>query len=51
LILSGASNGTHLASNLKADTFTLTEDEISILKNFKVKPENYWQERKQLAWN
>lgn len=51
LVLSGVSNIVHLESNLKADTVILSEDDISMLKNFKIDKTNYWQERKQLQWN
>ncbi|WP_055443473.1 aldo/keto reductase [Lacinutrix himadriensis] len=51
IILSGASNTEQLKSNLQVDTITLSEEEINLLKTFKVDPTEYWQERKQLAWN
>ena len=51
IVLSGASNFEHLESNLKANTITLTEEDLKELKNFKINSTLYWQERKQLAWN
>ncbi|WP_452229171.1 aldo/keto reductase [Lacinutrix sp. MEBiC02404] len=51
IILSGASNTEQLKSNLQVDKITLSEEEINLLKSFKVDPTAYWQERKQLAWN
>jgi len=51
IILSGASNTEQLKSNLQVDTIPLSEEEINLLKSFKVDPMDYWQERKQLAWN
>lgn len=51
LVLSGASNIGHLESNLKTDAIYLSEDDLYILKNFKIETANYWQERKQLTWN
>ncbi|RED45742.1 aldo/keto reductase [Seonamhaeicola aphaedonensis] len=50
-VLSGASSSTQLNENLKANSFTLLEDELSKLSAFEVAPYNYWQERKQLTWN
>ena len=51
IVLSGASNMEHLKSNLQISEITLSEEEISMLKNFKIDPDHYWQERKQLEWN
>jgi len=51
IVLIGASNIEHLKSNLKTETFHLTDEEINTLKNFKTNPVHYWKERKQLAWN
>ena len=51
IVLSGASNSTHLQQNLKANTFVLSEDEISNLKAFKIDATQYWNERKKLTWN
>ncbi|EAR00009.1 aldo/keto reductase [Maribacter sp. HTCC2170] len=51
MVLSGASNIVHLESNLKANTAVLSEDDIAMLKNFKIDTTKYWQERKQLIWN
>ncbi len=51
MVLSGASIFQHLADNLKASTFQLEEDDLSLLKGFAVEPNEYWEERKQLFWN
>jgi len=51
LVLSGASNSTHLRQNLMALSFELSESEISKLKSFSVSPDYYWQERSNLEWN
>ena len=51
IILSGASNNIQLQENLKLNTFLLSEIELQKIKNFKINPNNYWQERKQLNWN
>lgn len=50
-VLSGAANEQHLSDNLKATRFELEENEIEILKELKISPDNYWNERKQLGWN
>ncbi|QOD60196.1 aldo/keto reductase [Polaribacter haliotis] len=50
-ILSGASNFKQLKENLKLDSFTLTFEEIETLNSFKIAPEFYWNERKNLQWN
>ena len=51
IILSGASNSIQLQENLKLNTFTLVSNEIEQLNSFKVLPELYWNERKELQWN
>lgn len=51
IVLSGASNSNQLQENLKANSFSLSNDEIEKLKSFKVSPDVYWKERKQLQWN
>jgi len=51
IVLSGASNIIHLEANLKANDFTLSQDELNHLKCFQLNANDYWQERKQLAWN
>lgn len=51
LVLSGASTGQQLASNLKALSIQLNEEEMKSLKRLGIAPENYWSERKQLSWN
>ncbi len=50
-VLSGAANEQHLSDNLKATQFELDENDVEILKELKVSPENYWNERKLLGWN
>ena len=51
IVLSGASDSEQLKENLKLNTFTLSKDEIELLNSFKIKPEFYWKERKELQWN
>ena len=51
IVLSGASNFKHLKANLKTNEFTLSEEEILLLKSFKISAFNYWEERTQLKWN
>ncbi|WCO01248.1 aldo/keto reductase [Psychroserpens ponticola] len=51
LVLSGASTIEHLKANLKIESFKLSNTDIEELKDFKIKPTNYWNERKQLNWN
>ncbi|MDN3620556.1 aldo/keto reductase [Polaribacter undariae] len=51
IVLSGASSTEQLKENLKLNSFTLSADEIETLNALKVAPEQYWTERKQLAWN
>ncbi|WP_298892789.1 aldo/keto reductase [uncultured Psychroserpens sp.] len=51
IVLSGASNVTHLESNAKVTSFKLSENDIERLKDFAVNTTNYWNERKQLNWN
>lgn len=50
-VLSGASEKVQLVENLKFINISLDEEEIKILKSFKVSPFEYWSERKQLGWN
>lgn len=50
-VLSGASNTNQLNENLKVNSFSLSDDDIKILKSFKTTPDFYWTERKQLQWN
>lgn len=50
-VLSGASSCKQLKENLKATTFSLSKKDILLLKSFKVTPDFYWTERKQLKWN
>ncbi len=51
VILSGASATSQLKENLKINSFSLSSNDIEILNSFKVTPEFYWSERKQLQWN
>jgi aryl-alcohol dehydrogenase-like predicted oxidoreductase len=51
MVLSGASNSEHLASNLKVNLITLSQEELRALKKYRIDANSYWQERKQLAWN
>jgi len=51
MVLSGASNHIHLEGNIKAKSFTLTEDELQQLHVFRISEAMYWDERKLLAWN
>ncbi|MBQ0734280.1 aldo/keto reductase [Aquimarina celericrescens] len=50
-ILSGASDKIQIIDNLKTLTFQLEDEEIELLKSFRINPENYWSERKRLPWN
>ena len=50
-VLSGASNLNQLKENLKTNSFFLSNDEIYLLKSFKIDTAFYWQERKELQWN
>lgn len=51
MILSGASNIRQLQENLKAHTFTLSDEDLVLLDAFKIPAEHYWSERKKLTWN
>jgi aryl-alcohol dehydrogenase-like predicted oxidoreductase len=51
IVLSGAASTIQLKENLKLNSFSLSNDELELLNSFKVSPEFYWQERKQLQWN
>jgi aryl-alcohol dehydrogenase-like predicted oxidoreductase len=51
IVLSGASNKEHLASNLELNNFLLNNDDLELLNSFKTSPEFYWNERKKLQWN
>ncbi|MBB3696736.1 aldo/keto reductase [Flammeovirga yaeyamensis] len=50
-VLSGASEKKHIKENLLAESFQLEKEELDRLKSFSSTPEEYWGERKQLAWN
>jgi len=51
IVLSGASTNVQLKQNLQLNTFSLSHNEIELLNSFKIAPEFYWKERKQLIWN
>ena len=51
IVLSGASTNAQLKQNLQLNTFSLSHNEIELLNSFKIAPEFYWKERKQLIWN
>ena len=51
MVLSGASEEFQLLENLKSNQFVLEEEDINLLKSFKLDPSSYWEERKQLNWN
>ncbi len=51
VVLSGANNETHLEANLKAKMFSLTPDEMDLLRSFAIAPQEYWKERNELKWN
>jgi len=50
MVLSGASEKNHLASNLMANNFKLNTEEINQIKKLVINPISYWKERKQLPW-
>ena len=50
-VLSGANEVLQVEQNLKAESFSLNEEEIQMLKNLQIAPRAYWAERKQLTWN
>lgn len=50
-VLSGATEVSHIKENLKAMHFSLTKEEIEILKTTRQPVEEYWQNRKKLIWN
>ena len=50
MVLSGASEKDHLASNLLVDNLQLTSEEIQQINSLAIKPSSYWKERKQLPW-
>ena len=50
-VLSGAATLDHLKGNIKAADFQLDESDVELLKSFAVPAQEYWDERKQLAWN
>lgn len=50
MVLSGASEKNHLASNMMANNFKLNTEEINQIKKLVINPISYWKERKQLPW-
>ena len=50
-VLSGAAIELHISENMKVLDFKLEDEEIANFKKLAVKPEDYWNERKQLSWN
>ncbi|OWW23727.1 oxidoreductase [Zobellia sp. OII3] len=50
-VLSGAADINQLDQNLKANTFTLDEEELAELTKAKVDSTAYWKERSQLSWD
>lgn len=50
VVLSGANDLFQLHQNLKAESFHLTAEEIEQLTSLKVDTIDYWNERKNLAW-
>lgn len=51
MVLSGASEENQLLENLKANQIELEQEDIELLKSFKLDPSAYWNERKELSWN
>jgi aryl-alcohol dehydrogenase-like predicted oxidoreductase len=51
MVLSGASQKSHITANLKANTFQLTSEELVQLEELSVQPDVSWNERKTLGWN
>ncbi|MBT2161781.1 aldo/keto reductase [Zobellia barbeyronii] len=49
-VLSGAADINQLEQNLKANSFTLNEEELAELTKAKVNSKVYWEERSQLSW-
>ncbi|WP_276165826.1 aldo/keto reductase [Zobellia alginiliquefaciens] len=50
-VLSGAADIKQLEQNLKANYFTLSEDELAQLSKEKVDSRKYWEERSKLSWD
>ncbi|MBU2973634.1 aldo/keto reductase [Zobellia sp. B3R18] len=50
-VLSGAADIHQLEQNLKANSFTLYEEELAALTKEKVNSKAYWEERSQLSWD
>ncbi|MBT9189735.1 aldo/keto reductase [Zobellia russellii] len=50
-VLSGAADIHQLEQNLKANSFTLNEEELAELTKEKVNSKAYWEERSRLSWD
>lgn len=50
-VLSGVSEKQHLIDNLKATQFELSDEDMDMLRKFKVSTDKYWDERSSLVWN
>ncbi len=51
VVLSGAAQAGHLASNLEAASLRIAPDDWRLLEQMAVEPESYWAERSRLPWN
>ena len=51
MVLSGASEEFQLIENLKSNQIELEQEDIDLLKSFKIDTSTYWNERKRLNWN
>ena len=51
VVLSGASVGAHLISNLDAVQIKLNDSEMRLLNQLVEPPEDYWETRSRLEWN
>ncbi len=49
-VLSGASKQSHLSSNLRANDFRLSSEELHNIKAFATDTKSYWEERSRLKW-
>lgn len=51
IVLSGTNRQNHLISNLAANTFSLTDQEMQLLRSYRIAAAHYWQQRGELTWN
>ena len=51
VVLSGASVGAHLVSNLDALQIKLNDSEMRLMNQLVEPPEDYWATRSEMAWN